>query len=302
MFREIATDEYSEIEHLSFIVWENDPERRSRHMAMLTAYMDESRTDEGKPYPVIGGYIAPVEEWLAFSGEWKAVLSDAGLTGFHAADCWSNDKPFDDRRRWNMPAKERLVNKLLTVIEQHAIKSIVTAVDNDAYLESIGDRQVTANKQGSQYELCATSSAILVGKFAEALSPFPVSFVFDFGNRYRHQFERGYAIARIGPQSFVRYLGALTFASDERVMPLQAADLFAWTTARTVHDVLVEKKDPSVPWATRTWTGLPRLENFIQKHTLTGLSDLGWGKTIKFNDKDFHKLQKTMKKIGSHRR
>jgi len=292
----VVREEYSEIEHLSFIAWENDPERRSRHMVMLTAYLDESRTDEGKPYPVIGGYLSEVGEWLAFSVEWRAILADAGLPCFHAAECWANEKhsPFEDRTKWTMAAKERLIGKLLTVIEQYALRSILSTVDNDAYLEVIGDRKATANKQGSQYELCGFSSAVLVGKFAEASSPFPILFVYDEGNRYRHQFEKGYTVVRTGPHSFVPYLGPLTFASDTRIVPLQAADLFAWTIARTVHDVMVERKAPSVPWASRIWNGVPRLENIMRRKTLIGLRELGWGQSISISDKDVRKVLKVL--------
>ena len=95
MFRE-----YSEIEHLSYIVWEDDPRRRSRTMAMLTAYFDESRTDSDMPFPVIAGYLGEVGEWLSFSVEWKAVLATAGLSFFHAAECWANQRgsEFEDRK------------------------------------------------------------------------------------------------------------------------------------------------------------------------------------------------------------
>jgi Protein of unknown function (DUF3800) len=265
-------------------------------MVMLTAYFDESRTDEGKSYPVIGGYLSAVGEWIEFSVEWKSVLAEAGLASFHTVELWANEKgsPFEDKTKWDMAAKERLVNQLLTVIERYALRSVVSMVDNDAYLAVIGDRQTSTNKQGSQYELCGFSSTILVGMFAEEESPFPVSFVFDIGNRYRHHFEKGYTIARTGPQSFARYLGPLTFAPDERVAPLQASDLFAWTIARTAHETLVEKIEPSVPWSSRLWHNTPRLENFIQKKTLVGLKDRGWGTDIKITDKDFQKIKKLL--------
>lgn len=268
-------------------------------MAMLTAYLDESRTDGGMPFPTIGGYIGTVDAWLAFSIEWKEVLADAGLTFFHAAECWANQKgsQFEDREKWDLAAKRRLVGKFLTIVERHGLRGVLSTLDNDAYLEIIGDRKAGSNKQGSQYELLAWSTAVLVGKMAESESPFPISFVFDEGNTYRHQFELGYSIVRIGPHSFTPYLGPVTFASDVRVVPLQAADLYAWTAARIAHDFLGKNKVPKVPWSFRLWEKVPRLENYIQRSTLEGLRENGWGTKMKFSQKDFHKIQKIERAI-----
>lgn len=299
------TSDYSEIDHLSFVVWENDPARRSRYMAMLTAYLDESRTDEGKAYPVIGGYLAPVEAWLAFSSEWKAILREEGIPCFHAAECWGNIKKsvFEDRQKWTMREKERLIGRLLTVVEAHVFRGVVSSLDNQAYLKLIGDRKASRHKHGSQYELCGFSTAILVGEFAESKSPFPISFVFDQGNRYRHQFERGYEIVRRGPQPFVRFLGPLTFASDERVVPLQAADLYAWTLARSMHETLADRRPASVPWAERLWYSVPRLENFMYPETLAKLAKNPWWTDDRIVDaKALSRFLRTVKPASHSRR
>lgn len=134
--------DYSEIEHLSFIVWEDDPGRLNRDMAMLTAYMDESRTDGGKPFPVVGGYLASLEHWLTFSVEWKGVLKEFGISSFHAAPCWANERgsQFEDRDRWNWQAKGKLIGQLLTVIERHAMRSIVSSLDHRAYVQCSDER------------------------------------------------------------------------------------------------------------------------------------------------------------------
>ena len=186
-------------------------------MAMLTAYFDESRMDEGRLYPVVAGYVGTVATWFGVTAKWKDVLRDAELPVFHAKDCWANKGPFRDRKKWRMSAKEQLVNKLLDIIrDQKVLFSVVTAIDNDAYLAVAGERKHVRHKYGSQYELCGYSSAILIGKFAEEASPFPVSFVFDQGNLYRHDFERAYQMIQRGPWPFAEFLGPLTFADDER--------------------------------------------------------------------------------------
>jgi len=133
---------YSAIEHLSFDLWGDDLKRLTNVMAMVTAYLDESRMDDDKPYPVISGYLCEVGDWIEFTTKWRAVLSKAKVKTFHTKELWGNAKKSDfaDKRRWNMPAKEALVGELLTVIEHHRNRyAIIASLDNAAYLESVGD-------------------------------------------------------------------------------------------------------------------------------------------------------------------
>jgi hypothetical protein len=252
-------------------------------------------------YPVIAGYLSTVEEWIEFTARWREALATAKVGCFHAAELWANEKgsEFEDKGRWSLQAKFDFVNTLLNIIGQHALRSVVACIDNQAYLEVVGDRKNFQNKHGSQYELCGFRIAILVGKWAAENEPFPVSFVFDEGNRYRHQFERGYGIVRRGPHHFTPYLGPLTFASDARVVPLQAADLLAWTVARTAHDELVEGRSvASVPWATRAWNQQPCLEGFFHRDLLISLRDDAqyWRQqNNNLNDKDLSRFLRAVK-------
>ena len=102
----------------------------------------------------------------------------------------------------------------------------------------------------------------------------PVSLVFDEGNLYRHQFEHGYSIIRRNPHESAQYLGALTFASDERAVPLQAADLFAWTVARYTHEIHVEKRaTASAPWTERVFKRRRRVEYLMSREEIRAFHD-----------------------------
>ncbi len=268
---------YSAIEHLSFDLWGDDPKRLTNIMTMVTAYLDESRVDDDKPYPIVGGYLGEVGDWIEFAAQWRAVLSKAKVKAFHAKDLWGNNKKSDfaDKKRWNMPAKEALVGELLTIIEGHRNRySIIASLDNAAYLDLIGDRQNLANKAGSQYELLGYMTTTMVVRFAMIHTKRPVSFVFDEGNLYRHHFERAYSINRRNPREFAPYLGGLTFGSDERIMPLQAADLFAWSAARHTHEIHIEKRQvSSASWAHRALTQRRRLEYYASSEDLKRFRD-----------------------------
>src|SRR5687767_2637835 len=48
-----------------------DVKRRRRHLVILNGFIDESEDDS---VFVLAGYVAPAEEWAAFSDEWHATL------------------------------------------------------------------------------------------------------------------------------------------------------------------------------------------------------------------------------------
>jgi hypothetical protein len=246
-------------------------------MAMLTAYFDESRMDDGdggKPYPVIGGYVASVENWLSLTSQWRAVLQDNGLKAFHAKDCWANQKEFKDRVRWNKQAKCDLVNGLLDIIQEHVPLSIISTIDGEAYKELTAD--ALADRFHSQYELCGFSCSVLLGEWAEPLNPSPIALVFDQGNPHRHSFEIGHSLVRVGPWPWSRFLGSISFASDERVVPLQAADLYAWSMSRTIDEGMAQgRRTPTVPWSYRVWHDVPRSENYMKRRVLTAMQKAG---------------------------
>jgi hypothetical protein len=285
---------YCALEHISHVGCDDEVSRLSRYMAMLTAYLDESRMEDTNAYPVIGGYLGTVEGWLSLTAAWRDVLRDEGVPQFHAADLWANDKPFDDRDRWTFDAKVALVDRLLDVIHESAICSVVTAIDNAAYLDVAGTRKQSANKYGSQYELCGYSAAALVGQYAVRESPYPIHFVFDERNRYRHYFERGYKLIQRGPFDFAPFLGPLTFASDERVVALQAADLIAWTMARSVDATLVKAEASDVPWAYRAWTELPRLEQFMQRPLLERIKGVDFWQPKPYAEKELNRFYRSV--------
>ena len=270
-------------------------------MAHHIAYFDESRMDDGKPFPTIGGYVSTVGNWLELNVRWRSELKNVGLTSFHAKDCWANKGQFADREKWPTTAKRELVDSLLNIILQFSLRCFVCTLDNGAYLEASQDRQ--PSRFGSQYELCGFGVSVLLGKWAEAHNVREVAVVFDQGNRYRHNFELGYQLTQCGSWTFARPLGSITFASDERVVPLQAADLYAWTMARTIDEGMAQQISPTIPWAYRVWHDVPRSENYIKRGTLEKMRDMNvFGEDLALNAKDVGRFIRAIRRANPERR
>jgi hypothetical protein len=53
---------------------------------MLTAYFDDSGTDAGSKAAVVAGYLGSTTNWKRFAEEWRALLSDYGISIMRRTD------------------------------------------------------------------------------------------------------------------------------------------------------------------------------------------------------------------------
>src|SRR5208283_4038275 len=85
---------------------------------VLEAYFDESiSTLEQRPLLVLGGYIAPFEQWISFSADWGSVLKSYGVPYFHATELPSrHSKLFGHLSK---EQKKAFVGELIAVIGKH---------------------------------------------------------------------------------------------------------------------------------------------------------------------------------------
>ena len=68
-------------------------------------------------------------------------------------------------------------------------------------------------------------------------------FVFDRGNPARKQFEEAYDnVCKIPKERAASHIGALSFADDKEVTPLQAADFVAYEVCKVYTDLHLNKK------------------------------------------------------------
>jgi hypothetical protein len=89
-----------------------------------------------------------------------------------------------------------------------------------------------------EYSTSSLMSILLATKWAKVCDlKEPINFVFDRGNKNRTAFERAYELVRLTPELRAEgHLGALSFADDIQVNPLQAADFLAYETCKLYTD------------------------------------------------------------------
>lgn len=212
--------------------------RERRHLLMLTAYFDDSGTDDQSLYCLLAGFLAREVAWEAFNEDWaNALQSDPPLAGLHmSASCFEG---FSNEQR------DKKLEDLVGVINKHDPVLFACMVHRplfDAICdEFMGDMRALSKRERrlirSPYILClavvmhwlsrqlAIISAIQPDEQVDLILDVQPGFagtVQDFHDTFKKQVPL-----------YAATFGRIIFDSDKNVLPLQAADFVAWSIRRT---------------------------------------------------------------------
>ena len=186
----------------------------------LTFYADESET-EGHPSFVLAGFLARAEQWALFSDDWKAVLDEPpAIPAFHMADCWHN-------------GTSRLLPKLLDVIKTHHILGFAVSLDKKEFDNVIVGKIA---KEADNLYVSALNfiiSFVIKWQIDNGINE-RVDFVFDEKNELSGKIQQDYkkVLPMLDERIASRLLSIPDFLKDDKVRPLQAADVLAWSIRR----------------------------------------------------------------------
>ena len=231
--------EYSGILHLVQSLQMGSATAQVPVMATATAYFDESNTDATY---VVAGFAATVERWRAFDSDWAGLLDKYRVSHFHAKDYAHSNGQFASWKGDEVKRKQ-FMERAIRIIARRCMVSVGIVVDRRAFQATIAQDEVASSFYVNEYSTAAFMSLLVTGRWADdcPLLKDPVNYVFDRGNPHRSDFQRAYDLALKIPFERER-LGALSFADDQRVPALQAADLIAYESCKLYTDLQRGKK------------------------------------------------------------
>lgn len=215
---------------------------RLREFLVLQAYVDAS----GKGDPnllVIAGYIATAETWEKFSEAWKARLDEAGMLFF---------------KMNQMAGKPEIVAWFYRLIEEFEIKASIAVIINTAELVEV-ERSVkypsnitNPNSADNPYYW---GFKYIVGSLAQYQHEFkllePVDFIFD-NDSEKVKIPMAWDLMKSAARDDIgRLMGDMPiYRDDEKIMPLQAADLYAWWVLKWQREGIQDwATDQPFPWS-----------------------------------------------------
>lgn len=255
---------------------------------ILQAYIDESGSRNQDKCLVLAGFIAPAEEWAAFSDEWQACLDAAPtLRYFKMREAANN--PSGAFKNWKRDAVRAKVEKLVQIIKQHAKVAIHCSMPIREFDEIIGS-EMGGLLTGPYLH---TFNGVLAGIGWEAVgqSAERVDLIFDEQDKYAPFVKNVYPFLKANkfdPELQEVLPTEPMFRPDTEFLPLQAADMLAWlfrnafNGRRTEWEWIAEELMPVIPMS--EWSSL------YDKDRLHNVRRLG--AEIKFSPEELTELRR----------
>jgi len=206
----------------------------AKHVAMLVGYFDDSGTHDRSSVCLLAGVISNSVYWGRIEQEWAARLLTRraqGITWFHAFDCEHGHNEFKDIRR---DLREPFAYGLSNVLCNHSygVQCIASAVKRKDWDDCAPDF-LKVRCLNDPYNFCFEHCLQQVANWSiQAAKGEPVALVFakrqgsdEFSAMIHGVYLRGETYQLPG-------LGAFSVADPRLVLPLQAADLFAYEMYR----------------------------------------------------------------------
>lgn len=215
---------------------------------VLSIFSDES---EDSHVTTLAGWISTPYGWELFKERWRAMLAEFGASEFHTVDLMATKNPGTEYSPWPQGKRDAFLEAAIQIIEKNEepMFSVACSIATNAAL-----------RRQSEYWAWKQAFAT-IGAFSYGLNPTAThaQFVFDEKEKVRGFVEEAYKAAREQDRDFERWSRDRKpqFESSLKVLPLQAADLLAWSLRRSVSKRLNGYKWP-LPWVERLKLGSQR--------------------------------------------
>ena len=247
---------------------------------MLQGYVDDSGSDGTRPPYVLAGFILSAKQWAEFSGAWQTQLDRAPkIEYFKMAESAERTGQF---LGFQPEIRDRKIMDLLEVLETFEPAGIYSCLDWRVFRATIGTVLHGRVADPYYYLFPAIFDAIAEYQRRRGIFPEPTDVDFDVQSSAGQFALQTYPLMKNYTKQksadMGKMLGRLPMMlDDEKVLPLQAADLFAWTMRRFRDK---EHHDPRWDWL------LVRIGRLVE-----------WG--IGYNEESFQLLLSEGRKMGA---
>jgi Protein of unknown function (DUF3800) len=212
---------------------------RHRGAALLKAYFDESGTHDQSTVVMITGLMGTMDQWAVFEQDWTKLLSNFGLSHFHASACAAREDIFAPLH-WSI--RRDLFVKLMQIIMDHKLTPV-----NGTVWRSDWDKFKNGRHGGrypDPYHLCFEFVIDQMVQWAinhahgESVAP-----TFALQDEYATRTLETYKGIQRLPR-WQNHLASLVFAPAEDCPALQGADLLGYELYQYT---TVCRTDPKLP-------------------------------------------------------
>jgi|SRR6516165_9318117 hypothetical protein len=209
--------DYSIVRHACWMAFLNhDPQDVWIAFLMnFGAYFDDSGHPDDSFCVTVAGFVATEEQWLLFEKEWREAISAPpyNLSAFHMTH-------FEADRRLSREEKDKLLNKLVTIIRYRSRFHISHSVPMDEY-RNINQEFAFEESVGPPYALAGRTIAKSLNHWRSKYGGEDCKLLVAFEDGTKH---KGDFMHRMEAD----HLPCPMFLKKSEAVPLQAADLAGW--------------------------------------------------------------------------
>lgn len=195
---------------------------------MLRAYFDRS---ELAGVVAVGGFLCNTDRWKRFERNWREVLASEDVSCFHMTDFETRQGEF--KTGWEDPRRRRVfIRRLIGVIGSIKPLAISTGMLIADY-KTLSESQ--RRKIGSHpYVWCAIDAIVVTMKWVrDHIRPAAsIACVLETGDEGKGQVLDALTVVKQRNPDFDQFLHSVSFKKKTDMLPLQAADFFAYETAK----------------------------------------------------------------------
>jgi hypothetical protein len=213
-------------------------------VSLLTAYCDESGTDNKNRVAAVAGYIGQVSEWRRFEQDWAPILKKKPyrVKLMHRADLETWHGEFTEARGWNPTRRKEFLRELHPIIKSRTKVALACAVIKEDWEEVMPDW--LKRFFGGVYGWCAHDCVVGARVWCERPNRkynHPLNWIFECGALGHGQVSEMFS--QLGREPILSNefrIGTVSFASKD-VVPLQAADTLAYEIFKQVENQIVDR-------------------------------------------------------------
>jgi len=220
-------------------------------MSMLTLYCDDSGTHAQSDIAVAACYISTAEQWAEFNRNWDEANARGNFGVFHMADFVARQQQFAAPAWTNQAKRDRTIQALINIIKTRARVGFSVVVVKSAYDEVIVNGKLREKLGENHYAFVVRICTALVDRWRQRHGyRGPVQYVFDRLSKGKGDinalFEKLLMGGEIALRQYGVYEGCWSFQDKSQVLPLQAADIWAWENCRYMSECVIPAKTPGV--------------------------------------------------------
>jgi hypothetical protein len=232
-----------------FVASLNPP--RSTVFAMInsTIYFDDSGTHPESEMAVASCYIGHVEQWNELCRNWNEANEKEEFGTFHMADFVANKAQFKAPVWADKRKRDRTIMRLINIIRTRAEYGFSACIVKDAYDKHIlADPVLVRKSYKNHYSAAIHMCMAHIDEWRTKRNrEEPIQYIFDQLSKGRGEIDAMFQTVMLGGSDGLKRYGVYgkklrdgwSFQDKESVVPLQAADIWAYENYRYMRDIVI---------------------------------------------------------------